>query len=249
LRGSRDGFGAGDFHCRCDGHAPTLALIEDTAGNIFGGFTPVGWESSRAIFGGNKADPSVNGFLFRLKNPHNFPARKFALKAKEKYRAIWCDSGHGPHFFGSAYANDSGSAYANDTGLDGTTVLTGSLGFTVKEIEVFPNPTRLPRKSRFARHPKKGREPSFLPATGAEHCTPARLYGHFAELRRVPPYGSAQMVFSLEAERRLPASGSDPIPKITGHRWPLTELPSSGSLTVWRLQLAVSQKYISFLLS
>jgi hypothetical protein len=29
-RGSRDGFGARDFHGRCDGHAPTLALIQDT---------------------------------------------------------------------------------------------------------------------------------------------------------------------------------------------------------------------------
>jgi hypothetical protein len=30
-RGSRDGFGARDFHRRCDGHAPTLTLIQDTA--------------------------------------------------------------------------------------------------------------------------------------------------------------------------------------------------------------------------
>jgi hypothetical protein len=44
-RGSRDGFGARDFHGRCDGRAPTLTLIEDTGGSIFGGFTPVEWES------------------------------------------------------------------------------------------------------------------------------------------------------------------------------------------------------------
>jgi hypothetical protein len=30
-----------------------------------------------------------------------------------------------------------GLSYANDTVLDGKTALTGSLGFTVKEIEVF----------------------------------------------------------------------------------------------------------------
>jgi hypothetical protein len=35
-RGSRDGFGAGDFYGRCDGHAPTLARIRDTKGNSFG---------------------------------------------------------------------------------------------------------------------------------------------------------------------------------------------------------------------
>jgi hypothetical protein len=44
-RGSRDGFRARNFHSRCDGHANTLTLIKDTEGNIFGGFTPVEWES------------------------------------------------------------------------------------------------------------------------------------------------------------------------------------------------------------
>jgi hypothetical protein len=36
--GSRDGFGAQDFHGRCDGRANTLMLILDTNQNIFGGF-------------------------------------------------------------------------------------------------------------------------------------------------------------------------------------------------------------------
>jgi hypothetical protein len=68
-RGSRDGFLAKEFHGRCDGHANTLLLILDTQGNIFGGFTPVEWESrawnvqresSNNCF---KADPSVRGNL------------------------------------------------------------------------------------------------------------------------------------------------------------------------------------------
>jgi hypothetical protein len=45
-----------------------------------------------------------------------------------------------PLFFLPAdpYSSSSlGFSYANDTGLDGETVLTGSLFFTVKEIEVF----------------------------------------------------------------------------------------------------------------
>jgi hypothetical protein len=40
-RGSRGGFGARDFHSRCDGYAPILTLIQDTEGNVFGGFKPV----------------------------------------------------------------------------------------------------------------------------------------------------------------------------------------------------------------
>jgi hypothetical protein len=145
-RGSRDGFGWRDFPGRCDGRAPTLTLIQDTAGNIFGGFTPVAWDSSDTW----KADPSLKSFVFTLKNPRNLAARKFALKAEGKDWAIWCDSGCGPHFghgeivVGSGNCNANtysgtslGYAYANDTALDGRTVFTGSFHFTVKEIEVF----------------------------------------------------------------------------------------------------------------
>jgi hypothetical protein len=149
-RGSRDGFGVRDFHVRCDGHGNTLTLIEDTAGNIFGGFTPVEWES-RTKGPYNKADPSLKSFLFTLKNPHNIPARKFALKAEEKDEAIRCDSSRGPNFqdigvydncnantHSYAYFDDDGvDTYANDTGLNGLTFFTGSKWFTVKEIEVF----------------------------------------------------------------------------------------------------------------
>jgi hypothetical protein len=144
-RGSRDGFGAGDFHIRCDGRTPTLTLIEDTAGNIFGGFTPVEWESNFKL----KADPSLKSFVFSLKNPHNFPARKFVLKAEKKDRAIACNSACGPFFNdgfmvydhcnvnSESHTRTFGGCYANDTGLDGETVLTGAEQFTVKEIEVF----------------------------------------------------------------------------------------------------------------
>jgi hypothetical protein len=33
-RGSHEGFGGRDFHARCDGHASTLALIQDKAGTF-----------------------------------------------------------------------------------------------------------------------------------------------------------------------------------------------------------------------
>jgi hypothetical protein len=144
-RGSRDDFGARDFHSRCDGHANTLVVILDTEGNIFGGFTPVEWESPK--YGKNKADPSLKSFVFTLKNPHNVPARRFPLKAEEKDRPIYCGSDRGPHFcdigvLDNCNANTNnwtslGSSYTNDTGLDGKTFFTGLLKFQVKEIEVF----------------------------------------------------------------------------------------------------------------
>jgi hypothetical protein len=150
-RGSRDGFGARDFHRRCDGRANTLTVILDTAGNLFGGFTPVKWESHRWNKHESdtwKVDHSLRSFLFTLKNPHNIPARRFALKAEEKGLAIVCDYTWGPCFCmdmnvsDNSNANASSStsldkAYANDTGLPAHTVFTGSPHFQVKEIEVF----------------------------------------------------------------------------------------------------------------
>jgi hypothetical protein len=149
-RGSRDGFGARVFHNRCDGHPNTLTVILDTDGNIFGGFTPVTWESHKKT--PRKADPSLTSFLFTLKNPHNVPARRFALKAERKNEAIFCRSDLGPCFDDIAvydncnantknYTSCFGSLYTNDTGLGGApgdnSFFTGSQYFQVKEIEVF----------------------------------------------------------------------------------------------------------------
>jgi hypothetical protein len=147
-RGSRDGFGARDFHNRCDGHPNTLTLIQDTGGNIFGGFTPVKWDIGGHA-SGYRADPSESSFLFTLKNPHNFPAKKFGLKSEEKNKAIDCRSSYGPCFGYDIWVSNQSNAnresdsltfgahYVNDTGLKKSTFFTGSPYFTVKEIEVF----------------------------------------------------------------------------------------------------------------
>jgi hypothetical protein len=153
-RGSRDGFGARDFHGRCDGHSNTLTVILDTKGNIFGGFTPVEWESREwnGRYGNEnncyKADPTLKSFLFTLKNPHNVPARRFALKVEQKDDAIFSISDYGPRFCDisvsdncaantRSYTTFFGHKSVNDTGLQGNTFFTGSTNFQVKEIEVF----------------------------------------------------------------------------------------------------------------
>jgi hypothetical protein len=145
-RGSRDGFKLTEFHRRCDGHANTLTVILDTKGNIFGGFTPVKWESPTTWKA--MADDRLTSFIFTLKNPHNLRARKFGLNAAEKHHAIGCGSPYGP-WFDCAIAvlekcnsrTDNvgyiGRVYINDTELDGKTILTGSTRFQVQEIEIF----------------------------------------------------------------------------------------------------------------
>jgi hypothetical protein len=44
-RGSCDGFSAKTYHNCCNHHAPTPTVILDSDGNIFGGSTPVKWDS------------------------------------------------------------------------------------------------------------------------------------------------------------------------------------------------------------
>jgi hypothetical protein len=154
-RGSRDGFSASEFHRRCDVHGNTLTVILDTEGNIFGGFTPVEWESrvwNKIDKDGDndntlKADNSLKSFLFTLKNPSNLPAKRFKLRAEMKHRAILCNSARGPWFYDIGVSSDCntntrswnclGSTYTNDTGLEGRRVFTNSQNFQGREVEVF----------------------------------------------------------------------------------------------------------------
>jgi hypothetical protein len=145
YRGSRDGFKASNFHEKCDNQTNTLTLIETTKGFIFGGFTPIAWESGNGIY---KPDSSGRSFLFSLKNPRNSEPRKFMLMSGRN--AIYCHSSYGPFFPGNedmgVYDNCNtstnnftslGGSYVNDTGIDGNLVFTGEQSFTVKEIEIF----------------------------------------------------------------------------------------------------------------
>jgi hypothetical protein len=41
YRGSEDGFGAADYHKKCDNKGPVLIIIKSGNKNIFGGFTDI----------------------------------------------------------------------------------------------------------------------------------------------------------------------------------------------------------------
>ena len=49
FRKSKDGSNASDFHKYCDKKGPTLTLIHTNKGKIFGGYTPINWESLDGI--------------------------------------------------------------------------------------------------------------------------------------------------------------------------------------------------------
>jgi hypothetical protein len=145
YRGTRDGFGCTDFHGKCDGHGNTITLIRTTKNFIFGGYTPLSWDSSNR----DKTDSSHQSFVFTLSNPHEIGSRKFKLKPDQAQYAIQAYKGYGPVFGSGAtirvYHNCSTrndnftnlTGYVNDVGLDDKVVFTGEYNFTVKEIEVF----------------------------------------------------------------------------------------------------------------
>jgi hypothetical protein len=144
YRGSRDGFRSSNFYSKCDGKSPTLTVILTTKDFIFGGFTPIEWDSG----GSYKADNSQQSFLFSVKDSRNSGPRSFPLVKSSS--AILCNSSYGPTFGGGhdIYVADGcnerttsytifGGSYQNDTGLNANQVFTGESSFQVKEIEVF----------------------------------------------------------------------------------------------------------------
>jgi hypothetical protein len=131
------GIETSDFHTKCDGHWNTQTLLETTKGFIFGGFTPIPWDS----VGGTRADGSRKSFQFSLTNPGGSAERKFGLS--DSSSTIVTSSSYGPVFGRNndisvcdSYTNLGGS-FVNDTGIEGKQVLTGEYRFQVKEIEVF----------------------------------------------------------------------------------------------------------------
>jgi BTB/POZ domain-containing protein KCTD9 len=148
YRGTRDGFGAQDFHSKCDNKSPTLSICKThDSSYIFGGFTTVSWESPTVA----KLDP--NAFLFSLTNKDNKPVKMKVDPNKRQY-AIRCHSGYGPIFgFGGDIHIDNnanttmdsfsnlGWTYKHPQYRFGTneakTFLAGSCQFQLDEIEVY----------------------------------------------------------------------------------------------------------------
>jgi small GTP-binding protein len=145
-RGSRDGFGAQDFHRCCDGKSPTLTLIRDTEGNIFGGFSAIPWKS--AVMERSLPDSGLQSFLFTVKNPHDLAGRIFRLKSPKSASAIGVSARLGPSFgdedlvicdhcdVNASHARSFGSSYLNDSNIPGP-LFTQYETFKVSEIEVF----------------------------------------------------------------------------------------------------------------
>jgi hypothetical protein len=142
FRGTRDGFGATNFHSKCDGHNNTLTILKAKGSSyIFGGFTSINWDSSS----GWKSDP--NAFLFSLTNRDNQPCK---MKQINITNSIYCHSGYGSTFgrghdiyiannantTAGSYSN-LGNAYQHPQPNQGYSYLAGSNHFQLSEIEIY----------------------------------------------------------------------------------------------------------------
>ena len=69
FRGTRDGFGVTDFHQKCDNKGPTITIVKDVRGYVFGGYTSINWKSE----GGYASDSKA--FLFSVNKKLKFPVQ------------------------------------------------------------------------------------------------------------------------------------------------------------------------------
>ena len=151
YRGSRDGFGAEDFHSKCDGHSNTLTLLKaKNSSFIFGGYASVSWHSLDSHVNDS------NAFVFSLTNKDDQPC-KMKIDASNEIQppAIGCYSEYGPIFgnypFDIVISTNSntkiksysnlGSTFAHPIYAKGSNqakaFLAGSYKFQLSEIEVF----------------------------------------------------------------------------------------------------------------
>ena len=147
YRGTRDGALSSNFHEKCNNQGPTITLLKNEKGNIFGGFSSVSWTS----IGGYKQAP--NSFLFTLTNIHGTNPTKFQLKNNNDSNAIYDGSSYGAIFGGghdlyvrNNFLNNNTNCcfpctYEDSIGK-GKSIFTGdpnnnTTEFKVIEIEVF----------------------------------------------------------------------------------------------------------------
>lgn len=85
-----DGCNAATFHQKCDNQGPTVTVLYNQQGSVYGGYTTVNWDQSSSY----KND--VNAFLFRLQSSGSVAANKFPRNSNGS--DVYCGTGYGPTF-------------------------------------------------------------------------------------------------------------------------------------------------------
>ena len=150
YRGTRDGSEIKKFHEKCDNKGPTICLIKNDKGNIFGGYTPISWTTPQNPWIYKSSNES---FLFTLSNIYNIGPTKFP-NTDSNYSVCHYQK-RGPTFGGGHnlsilenYLNnnnsysDLGHSY-QDVTKKGRPIFTGDANninnnkINIKELEIF----------------------------------------------------------------------------------------------------------------
>jgi hypothetical protein len=76
FRASRDGYAGGDFYQKCHDYYPTIVIIKNNYGKIFGGYNPQAW---------SKPDPTLS---WLLKSDFSKETFIFSISMKRKFALI-----------------------------------------------------------------------------------------------------------------------------------------------------------------
>ena len=87
YRGSRDGYKMKDCHPKCYSKQNVVVILKTKVGNIFGGFTEVGWDL-KAQTDEYRTDPNAFLFLIRPKTHSNKPGI-WTVKDQFSYQALY----------------------------------------------------------------------------------------------------------------------------------------------------------------
>ena len=140
YRGTRDGMSSDVFHNKCNNKGPTISIIKNEKGYIFGGYNSIDWTS----YGDYRSAP--DSFIFTLTNVYDIAPTKFP-NSDSRYSISDCKE-YGPRFGGGCDIgiNFNGNYYTNfphsykDTLGKGYSIFKGdsdNYNFNLKEIEVF----------------------------------------------------------------------------------------------------------------
>ena len=137
YKATRDGFTDEDFQLKCYGKGETWVIIEDVKGNVFGGYTSIGWTGINPWV----RDPAA--YVYTLVNPHGIPPTKYNPKENSKCISDFGNIRFGYDLYIAENSNSNNDSFTNfpvdyiDTTGKGRTTFTGDLHFQSKEIEVW----------------------------------------------------------------------------------------------------------------
>ncbi|XP_053373679.1 interferon-induced protein 44-like [Mercenaria mercenaria] len=116
-----DGCNSKIFHEKCDGQGPTVTVLYNAKGSVYGGYSPMSWNSLSTSY-----SSCTEAFLFQLYHDGNQKATKFELKPGQYHYAVYNNPNYGPVF---GYEYDLFTFNNNVTRTGATFPLNGGASF------------------------------------------------------------------------------------------------------------------------